>query len=316
MPAISKDSVKRILCRFVPYPVGARILSFAVRMPAIEWFRRRRLHPIDALLGHLGLTGNDLASPRRRHIGLTMLYTWRYCALTRAPRSVWNRYVQLRGLERVTAPLGSGKRVIVLNSHYGQGHVANVALAREGIDKVSMAARNMLNLTFGHSSTGSGETLEFIELGTDAYQLRGLVRARDVLKQGKVLVLAGDGLHGGTAVTVPFLQANRDLRTGFAYLALLMDAEVIPMFAVQEPDGRVRVEFEPPLARPQARAAQNEAIESMVGEYAKRLEARWLKDPGQVLTQQADEYLAALRDPNRGVHTGERDSSTALGQGS
>ncbi|WP_025367265.1 LpxL/LpxP family acyltransferase [Thioalkalivibrio paradoxus] len=266
----------------------------AAQLPGVTQILRARLRPIATLTQLLGQSRMHPDSIQRRHLGLAVLGSWRYCALTCAPRQVWEHWVTVSALERITDPLKSGKRVIVLNSHYGLGHIANVALAREGIDTVSLLTQNRLDSTYGVSTTGSGEPLHFIELGRGAFQLQGLARAREALEQGRVLHLAGDGGRGGNPMTLPFLHGTRDLRGGFASLALLTGAEVIPVFSTLEPSGRVQIEFEPALARPDAKLEQREAIATMVRAYGKRLEARWRRDPSQVLADQIRQYLDTL----------------------
>ncbi|AHE97608.1 lysophospholipid acyltransferase family protein [Thioalkalivibrio paradoxus] len=299
MASFDKQSVKRLLCRVLPYPAAARTLGLVLKLPVTEQLFRRRLRAIDSLLRHMVQPGLDRDEARRRQLGLAVLGSWRYCALTRARRSVWERYVTLSGVERVNEVLQRGKRLIVLNSHYGQGHVANVALARMGLDHISLTTRDLLRSTYGLSTTGSGETLHFIELGTDSHQLRALAQAREALNRGQVLQMAGDGFRGGSTISIPFLQGQRDLRIGFAYLALLMDAEVIPVFATLEPTGQVHVDFEHPLAKPVPYEVGRQAIESMVKEYGARLEARWKQDPGQVSADQIRQYLAAFSPVSR-----------------
>lgn len=295
MSAFDKDSAKLLLCRFVPYPAGARALRTLAHLPGATRVLRPRLRALDRLMRHLRVPETAADPIRRRHLGLAVLGSWRYCALTRAPRSVWDAWVRVAGLEHVTGLLDVGKRVIVLNSHYGLGHIANVALARSGVHAISLPTHNRLDSVYGVSATGSGERLHFIELGRGSFQLQGLARAREVLEQGKVLHLAGDGFRGGSAVKVNFLDGTRDLRGGFGYLALQTGAEVVPVFSTLGLDGKVLIEFEPVLARPDAGLGQREAIEIMVREYGKRLEERWRRDPGQVLADQIRQYLDTLQ---------------------
>lgn len=294
MATFDRNIMKRFLCRHLPYPAGSHALAVLARLPGVTRLVRNRLRPIDLLIRYLDDPSLTAGLVRRRHVSLAVLGSWRYCALTRAPRPVWDAWVKVSGLESVTGLLDIGKRVIVLNSHYGLGHIVNVALVRSGVPTVSLPIHNPLGSLYGISSAGNGEPLHFIELGRGPFQLQGLARARGALEQGKVLHLAGDGFRGGSAVTVKFLARTRDLRGGFAYLALHTGAEVIPVFSTLSMDGKVLIEFEPMLARPSTDLEQREAIEILVREYGHRLEERWRRDPSQVTDDQIRRYLDSV----------------------
>ena len=106
---------------------------------------------------------------------------------------------------------------------------------------------------------------------------------RKTLRRGGAVHLAADGPVGNSGVTVTFFGEPRRFGLGFASLAATTRAPVVPVFAALEPGGRVRVEFLPALAPPDAELPRGERHAALVQSYAQVLEVRWRSDPELIM---------------------------------
>jgi KDO2-lipid IV(A) lauroyltransferase len=130
-----------------------------------------------------------------------------------------------------------------------------------------------------------------LPLHPDAEKIRSVLQARQILERQGVVHIIADGYQGSSIMSLPFLGRWRPFRTGFAELAVQTGARVVPVFASLDKHGRVTVEFLPPLeSRPKALKPQ-EHIMSLLTQYARLLEQRWLADPGNICRWQLQRFL-------------------------
>jgi len=260
-----------------PYAAGSRWLARIWALPAVERRLVRRVarscpeHPV------AGRSGPLRADERERFFSSLFLTTWRLNALARCPDEVFRRCVSLEGPEHVEKARAAGRGVIFASAHHGAAEAMSVALGRVGIAPHCFAAVEFeRRLLRGRS----GWPLQVIVRAPGrASGLRAMAQARAVLKgRGAVLILA-DGGKGQVDVELPFLGGTQRFAQGFATLALVSGAPVVPVFGIPGPQGRVAVRFLPPLDAGAPEWPRSRRIRHLVAQYARHLEERLLEDP-------------------------------------
>jgi KDO2-lipid IV(A) lauroyltransferase len=131
--------------------------------------------------------------------------------------------------------------------------------------------------------------------------VRELQQAQRALRRGAFLHTAGDAYGGRSGLVLPFGGRTRRFATGFASLALLTGVPAIPVFATIEVDGRIRVEILAPLSPEPDDGRPEDRVASLVRSYARLLEARWSKAPGNVLLMQLRQYALLSRVSERAM---------------
>jgi KDO2-lipid IV(A) lauroyltransferase len=94
------------------------------------------------------------------------------------------------------------------------------------------------------------------------------------LRQNRWVALVGDQDAHAAGVFVPFFGRPTSTPRGPADLALRTGAPLIMGFATRMPDGRHRLEMEPPLAVPERH--DEAAVEDLTARHTARLEA-WIR---------------------------------------
>ena len=139
------------------------------------------------------------------------------------------------------------------------------------------------------------------ELGADADRrsaqewsaARSLVatRARQTLTRGGIALIAGDGNDRIRGQNVEIGDRIHNLRTGFAELAVLTGARILPCYQQRLPTGILRFVILPPLVwdESRSRAAQ---VEQIVSRYGEVLADIWKHAPSVVIRPLMRQHLS------------------------
>jgi lauroyl/myristoyl acyltransferase len=259
----------------LPYEPGARWLSRAF---ASAWVQRRvYAHLAARYRPHPAWTDRLSADPwdRERFLTCFLFKRWRRQALDSAPAQVVARLVCVDGLEHYEKARSEGSGVILLSAHLGLDSLLAVALTRLGIPVFCIQNLTALRpLGFRHMSAAEGRPLVS----------RAMIEACRELARGSAVLMRADGGAGRKSgdVQVPFAGATQRLTPGFAVLARRSGAVPVPVLALPEPGGRVRIRFYPPLPAPDPALPRDAWLTAFVARYAAWLEARWCEDPALI----------------------------------
>lgn len=173
------------------------------------------------------------------------------------------------GYGALIAARDAGRPVILVSGHFGNYEAARAALVARGFE-IGGLYRNLRNRYFNAHYVRTMEAFGGPVFPQGRAGTAGFVRH---LKAGGQLVLLFDQ-DMATGVALPFL--GRPARTALsaAELALRLKAELIPFFAIRQPDGLdFRVELDAPIPHSDA--------ETMMRQVTLALEQRVLAHPGQ-----------------------------------
>ena len=101
-----------------------------------------------------------------------------------------------------------------------------------------------------------------------------LFEANKILRKGGVIQIVPDGYYGSTAIHVEFYARNRGFRTGFAELAVMTQACVIPICLHFRMDGTLVIKLFPSLELSNA-VSHEQAVAKLVTEYVTALGEFW-----------------------------------------
>ena len=256
----------------------ALALPYAWRVGLMGWMMRRVIGPFagyrDRALENLALVWPDRPLAEREAIaaasldnaGRTLIENYSTRAFTRRASGVEPTgpgYAALKAAQQAKRP------VILVSGHFGNYEAARAALVARGF-QIGGLYRNLSNRYFNAHYVRTMEAFGGPVFPQGRAGTAGFVRH---LKAGGQLVLLFDQ-DVSRAPPLDFLGQPARTALSAAELALRFKADLIPFFAIRQPDGLCfRVELDAPVPHSDP--------ETMMGAVTKALEARVLAQPGQ-----------------------------------
>ena len=178
-------------------------------------------------------------------------------------------------MDHLNAALASERPILLVGTHTAiRGGAMRMAI-RQRTDREAW--------TLGYTATGPADAAAKV------------VYARELLTQGGIVQVTGDGAMGRRGVTMPVYGRPWLFRSGGAELALDTGAVLLPVFNTLARSGHIAVEFLAPLTS--HRAGRPQQIEDLTRQYAALLVARW---PGLLSNMKWDK-LQQILDYARGL---------------
>lgn len=207
------------------------------------------------------------------------------------------RKTHLHGVEHLQMALKNGKGVIVWESStFGRRILAKQILHENGFAVHQVHAENHL---LGGFTAGGGyatwmrnhQIKPFFEKCENQFvseiiylpNSESLVFTRILLgrlKQNGILCIAGGGRFGQKLIPIRFLGRTDILSTGIVSLAKISGAPILPMFCIQEENGKTTLIIEPPLLT-QSDVDRERGLERIVAQYVSLLESYIRRYPEQ-----------------------------------
>ena len=256
------------------------------------WPARRQVVMIRFFLATVD-SAKDADAAIARSLCCNYSQPWLLRSMARAVSASPERYSVVEGLEHFRRARAAGRGVILAVSHFGIPHADLLVLERTGETGIVTLGAFEYELELMGLERSPHIRLAVEPAANFEFRANFLRRARSVLKGGGVVRIAADGLHGTGGRTWPFHGRNRHFRPGLGEVALETGAPVVPVFGVLAGDGRLQVEFLPPLEAADAGLPKQAAVDHCLGQYLLLLEKRWALDPGSVVWEIARAHLAA-----------------------
>jgi len=279
----------RLLARVVPYSSGAYLLQWLANHPG--WFPRRveliekayRTLPINAHCDKI--VTHSLAA--------NILRFYRLAALARCSDRQLERWLEIDGLDILEQALGQGRGVIVLNSHTSLAHLLTFVLHRSGHSDLHTVGDDSMKLNL-LGIEAKAEQPATAGTKQSAF-LQQLQVAKLILRNGGLVQIAGDGSYGTSGIDAELFGRKRFFRKGFAELAALTRAEVVPALVTMRPDGVVKVRFETPFPRSPHKQASRVLVEDLMRHYIELIRRIWREHLGDLKWRQLERFLALPR---------------------
>ncbi len=114
------------------------------------------------------------------------------------------------------------------------------------------------------------------------------------LQNGGTVVMTPEGRHGTQGITLDFMGRPYCFLTGFARLALLSKAQIVPVNISMQPNGRLKMWYEPAWEW-----TDTPSVTCIMKRFAHWLSQRWVADPGSVDPHYMDIYLQEISAKER-----------------
>ncbi len=216
----------------------------------------------------------------------------------------WRPQPKLVGRQHLDEALERGRGVILLTANFAyKDLMSKAALADAGY-----WASHLVRDSHGFAESRIGKALlnplyagierrflreRLVFSGSATQEVNKLIKTR--LRENHPILVTVTPL-GRRVGTLPFLHGRIKIATGALNFACEAGAEVLPIFAIQKPDGSVETIIEHPLNRP-ADAEREQAIEAMLEDYVPRLETYVAQYPEQFAFPTSDRHGRALIEP-------------------
>jgi acyl-CoA synthetase (AMP-forming)/AMP-acid ligase II/lauroyl/myristoyl acyltransferase/acyl carrier protein len=286
------DTGPRLFGYTLPYAVGVPLLEWLCsRTEMMPRLFRKRTIVVKRLLKTLGSSMNETEAIQQ-HLRTYLWMHWRLAALARCSPDEFSRWVTINGRDAFERALREGHGVIVPLSHLGPYFFSSLVLRHLGIRNFMTVGAQLPYAAFldfiGLSALK--ERHHFSVTNRDHRRASQLLSAQQILEQGGVVAITGDGYQGKLPFLLPFCGRQRCFGVGFAELAARTGARAIPLACAIKPQGRITVDFLEPLTAKEG-ALQETMIDALVRQYAALLERRWYDDPGSISLYQMEWFL-------------------------
>jgi lauroyl/myristoyl acyltransferase len=175
--------------------------------------------------------------------------------------------VKVTDEEKLLAALQEGKGVIIVS-----WHSFFLQLGRQVIDALTQTTSSHIGLL--EQKVGYDKLAAYAPETVAGYAAQ-LKQAYGVLRAQDIVMILPDALAGLHKLDIPFLDTVRSTPVGFAELALLTGAPVIPFDVRPMPGGLYLLEIGDPYYAGSAAAPHAERVEHLVTQYVRSLEQWW-----------------------------------------
>jgi KDO2-lipid IV(A) lauroyltransferase len=181
------------------------------------------------------------------------------------------------GEQHYLAARAAGKGTIIATAHMGSFEAGAAALLDREHAMHVVFKRDPTRFEQVRSSLR--KRLGVIEAPVDDGWMLWL-RLREALMRGEVVMLQADRvMPGQKGCRVPFLHGHLLLPTSPIKLALASGAPIVPIFALRNPDGRIRIQIEPAITVEPSEAEPHPALlrfAAVLEKYVRAYPEQWL----------------------------------------
>lgn len=287
-PILTKKNLRRITeffnsergVRYIPYGWGSRYISWVCKTRfAQRRFFKKKIPIIEEFLEQF--PGKwDREEAIAGFFTLNYLHGWRTSSLSRFSWLAFRRRVKVKGLEEFKKHYDSGRGIILLGSHYGLPAASFSIFPRLGFKRFHtiLGEKGAESVKFKQMKKKRRPGILVFKRGGESEAFNMLFQARELLEQGNILHLLGDGGHGRSSHTFDFLGKLKGYRATFAELSILTDAPIFPVF-ITPIRGKFIVDIEAPLNTGNADTEREERVKSIMLQYSSMLEMKWMENP-------------------------------------
>jgi acyl-CoA synthetase (AMP-forming)/AMP-acid ligase II/lauroyl/myristoyl acyltransferase len=203
----------------------------------------------------------------------------------------FNRLFQVKGWEHLENAYAAGKGVILVTLHSTSARIASTVIRRRlhsrSIQTISQTRAQRLERLRGMEEEPDNPPMDEVALTSDL-----LIQAYQTLKHGQIIQLVPDGKAFSVSDEPVSIAGRRTyIQSGFAKIALLSDAAIVPVMTTRRLDGSIHSTFFPPLVPADRHAPVEEKIMDLVRQYAAFLESSWQTAPECVTWSKMGKHL-------------------------
>jgi acyl-CoA synthetase (AMP-forming)/AMP-acid ligase II/lauroyl/myristoyl acyltransferase len=296
----------------LPFEASCQMVSFICRLPLVRGlFLQRQSEIFQRFLVALGnpagvsrdalplhLMGNILWSDYSEsgiddssgkstleNMHLSKMLYWRSLAhlIADGPQHQFETLFPVSGWEHLEQAYQAGKGVILISFHTPGGRISLTSIPRrlgcEPIVTLSFLRAMKLERKYRMENPQTDSALKGIPLVSDL-----TVQGLHALEQGQIVQIISDMQSPSPLNQIPVSLGGRAffLRTGFAEIALISGAALIPFYSTWHVDGSLGTHFFPPLVPRVPGANREQKVRDLVEQYASFIDRGWRTSPESV----------------------------------
>ena len=198
----------------------------------------------------------------------------------RPPPSAASLVARQEGTEHLFAQIRTGKGAILLTAHVGSFEVGGIFLRELGLDLGVVYQKDPSPVVERHRAEARERTGVRSFPVTTTLSFVPVLRA---LEAGTFVAIQGDRDYTGTGRRMPFFGRSASFPVGPFKLASAAGVPLLPVFVLQESDGRYRTVVEEPIrvGSPAGRAAREAAEHAALARFVAFLERTIRQTPAQ-----------------------------------
>ena len=200
----------------------------------------------------------------------------------------FNHFFTAEGMENVAQPLRQGKGVILVTYH-GMSHRFSTPALSRCLDVASFPT-----LSVGYAWKMDQKENPAIDRRKSQAALiaNATVEARRLLQRGGIIQIIPDfGYDASDGIPVNIAGRRYLVKPGFAQLALLSDAVVVPQYTTRRIDGCLVTHFDPPFDNGEDKSDTPAKVEHLLNQYGAFVEKSWRAAPESIRLQHIDSHL-------------------------
>ncbi len=279
--------------RRIPYKSGSLLIKwFCGTSYARNKYFKKKARIFKTFLNEIGFPENT-AQMEQEMLNVSFLKKWRTVAISNLSDRKFKKYVHVNNLDILTESHKKGKGVILVSSHYGFSEMTISIFPRIGFTDVytMVASQGADSEKFNNINPNIEAKKLVFDYLSDIELFKVLMEAKHVLNDGGIIHLLGDGYHGKSSMTFPFIGKLRGFRGSYAELALSTDAEIIPVFVYPDKYYHISVDLYPPLDKGKEDQSREDRTRHIVKQYVEHMTAKWSDSPQFVNMGYMEKYL-------------------------
>lgn len=225
------------------------------------------------------------------------LKPWRIISISHFNSRQIRKYIKIHGLEFFKESYDKNNGVILVSSHWGNAAMSISILHHLGYGNLYTIAGKKAVSSKKFSGIKKGiepKSIVYNDFSTKEL-FKVIYKARDVLNEGNILQIFGDGYHGGSDLQMQFLDSNRSFRPSFVDMGLATEAAIHPIFIYVLPCGQINVEFHKELDKGNTNLSRTERTEYILKQYIDSLEQKWRDFPQFVNESYMEKYILDVK---------------------
>ncbi len=280
--------------KVIPYRRGAAVINWWCRQSLVQrLFYRKQVRLVRRTLDAIGST-QDPPPVIRHSLTANTGRFWRLAALAACSEAELARWVQVEGWRNIEAARHMGRGIILLNTHTTVAQLSALVLARRGL-RLETVGDNRMKLDLMSLDDRRESTITDPDLSYQQMFLAQLQHAKRELAGGGIVQFAADGLCGTGGMGMDLFGRQRVVRTGFAEVADVTGAAVVPLLVSMTPGGLVTLRFFPVLTKPEQSEPRPRRVRMLLEQYFERYRSVWQQSLGDLNWNHLRKFLAMPR---------------------
>jgi acyl-CoA synthetase (AMP-forming)/AMP-acid ligase II/lauroyl/myristoyl acyltransferase/acyl carrier protein len=280
----------------LPYSLGTKFISwYCGQKWAQAIFFPRQVYLVEQCLLSIN-TPIKKSDVIRQSLTSNFWSDWRLAALTDCTTEEFNHWVNVTGIETLQKSHNKGRGVILLHNHSVFFALSGLILMKLGFDDSMLMGGIPYPLELmrlNHLKRKFMLDRESYKAPQNARFARQLHMAKQTLEKGGILHMAPDGYRENHGKNVSFYGRNRCFRAGFAELAVMTNADVIPVEVSLDVTGKVQVKFLEPLVV--VPGDHQQQVDSLFNQYIDIFAETWAKNLGNMQWDELAHFLTLPR---------------------